>query len=251
MPAADLQELEARLGYTFRDRSLLVRALTHKSYSFEQKVADPSSLDNEQLEFLGDAILGFLISEYLVLRNSAWAEGRLSKVKAQLVSANHLHRVAQRLSLGDFLHLGRSEEKGGGRQKKMLLANAVEALIAALHIDGGLEVARRFVADNIEEAPQEIQVTDYKGSLQERTDANRLPKPHYVTVQELGPGHSKTFIVEARVGEVYRRQGTGFSKKSAAQHAAKAILDDMDLAGAERSVGKNPEEDTSAAMGVA
>jgi ribonuclease-3 len=227
MPAADLQELEARLGYTFRDRNLLVRALTHRSYSFEQRSSDPTSFDNEQLEFLGDSILGFLISECLVLRNSAWAEGRLSKVKAQLVSANHLHRVAQRINLGDFLHLGRSEEKGGGRQKKMLLANAVEALIAALHIDGGLEVARRFVAENIEVFPESHE-TDYKGTLQERTDANRLPKPQYITVQETGPGHAKTFVVEARVGSIYRRQGTGQSKKSAAQNAARAILDDMD-----------------------
>jgi ribonuclease III len=235
MPAADLQELEARLGYTFGDRNLLVRALTHRSYSFGQKPSDPASIDNEQLEFLGDSILGFLISECLVLRNGTWPEGRLSKVKARLVSATHLHRVGQNIGIGDFLQLGRSEEMSGGREKKMLLANAVEAVIAALHIDGGLDAARRFVVDNIlgdsdvEEIPEDHE-TNYKSELQERAQAIHLPQPHYVIVEETGPGHAKTFTVEARIGTVYRRQGSGHSKKSAAQKAAKAILEEMDLA---------------------
>ena len=108
MPVADLQELEAKLGHTFSDRNLLVRALTHRSFAFGQKSEDPTTLDNERLEFLGDSILGFLISECLVLRHHGWPEGRLSKVKAHLVSATHLHRVAQKLGLGDFLHLGRA-----------------------------------------------------------------------------------------------------------------------------------------------
>jgi dsRNA-specific ribonuclease len=167
MPAADLQDLEAKLGHFFHDRNLLVRALTHRSFAFGQKSEDPTTLDNERLEFLGDSILGFIISECLVLRHHGWPEGRLSKVKAHLVSATHLHRVAQKLGLGPFLQLGRSEEMSGGRQKKMLLANAVEAIIAALHIDGGLDSARRFVIDyvlggsNVEEL-LEAQETNYK-----------------------------------------------------------------------------------------
>jgi len=232
MPAADLQELEATLGYTFHDRNLLVRALTHRSYSFGAKSDDPASLDNEQLEFLGDSILGFVVSESLVLRHPDWPEGRLSKLKAHLVSAAHLHQVAQRLGLGEFLQLGRSEEMSGGRHKKMLLANALEAIIAALHLDGGLDIARKLVVENVLsssiEAPIEDPETNYKSVLQERAQAVRLPQPHYVIVEETGPGHAKTFLVEARIGSTYRRQGTGSSKKAAAQNAAKAVLEAMD-----------------------
>lgn len=231
MAAADLQELEVTLGHKFDDRNLLVRALTHRSYSFGQKT--PESIDNEQLEFLGDSILGFLISECLVLRHTLWPEGRLSKVKAHLVSATHLHRVAQDLGLGSFLQLGRSEEMSGGREKKMLLANALEAIIAALHLDGGLDIARKFVVDNILGAADVRELlaeeqANYKSTLQERAQAVHLPQPHYVIVEEIGPGHAKTFVVEARIGSVYRRQGSGQSKKSAAQNAARAILEEMD-----------------------
>jgi ribonuclease III len=233
MPVADLQELEAKLGHKFNDRNLLVRALTHRSFAFGQKSEDPTTLDNERLEFLGDSILGFLISECLVLRHHGWPEGRLSKVKAHLVSATHLHRVAQKIGLGEFLQLGRSEEMSGGRQKKMLLANAVEAIIAALHIDGGLESAQRFVVENVlgssnVEELLEAQETNYKSTLQERAQAIHLPQPHYVIVEEIGPGHSKTFLVEARIGSAYLRTGSGPSKKAAAQNAAKAILEEMD-----------------------
>jgi len=234
MAAADLQELESTLGYTFRDRNLLVRALTHRSFAFGAKSDDPTSLDNEQLEFLGDSILGFLISESLVLLHADWPEGRLSKLKAHVVSAAHLHRVAQRLGIGGFLQLGRSEEMSGGRHKKMLLANAIEAIIAALHIDGGLEIARKFVITNVLgndiDAPIEDPAPNYKSALQERAQAIKLPQPHYVIVEESGPGHAKTFLVEARIGTAYKRQGTGPSKKSAAQDAARAILEEMDSA---------------------
>lgn len=233
MPSADLQDLEAKLGHTFNDQSLLVRALTHRSYAFGNRLAEPTTLDNERLEFLGDSILGFLVSEFLVLRHTTWPEGKLSKTKAHLVSATHLHRVAQRLGLGEFLQLGRSEEMSGGREKKMLLANAVEALIAALHIDGGLEKAQAFVLKTVlgGSEPEEVledQETNYKSALQERAQAIHLPQPHYVIVEETGPGHAKTFIVEARIGSSYVRQGSGSSKKSAAQNAAKAILEQMD-----------------------
>jgi len=232
MAAADLQELEARIGYTFRDRNLLVRSLTHRSFTFGLKVDGPFSLDNERLEFLGDAILGFLISECLVMRFADWPEGRLSKLKAHLVSATHLHRVGQHLGIGKYLHLGRSEEMSGGRQKKMLVANAVEAIIAALHIDGGLEPSRKFVIENIVDCDSNVPLdepgTNFKSVLQERAQAVRLPQPHYIIVGESGPGHAKTFLVEARIGETYRSQGTGASKKSAAQNAAKGILDQMD-----------------------
>ena len=233
MPGTDLQALETKLGHSFRDRNLLVRALTHRSYAFDNKSTEDDELDNERLEFLGDSILGFVVSESLVVHHAGWLEGRLSKAKAHLVSATHLHKVACTLDLGRFLQLGRGEEMSGGRQKKMLLANAVEAIIAALHLDAGLDVAKRFVVENIvadfdAEALAEEHESNYKSTLQERAQAVQLPPPHYVIVDEVGPGHAKTFTVEARVGSAYSSQGTGSSKKSAAQRAAKAILQAMD-----------------------
>src|SRR5712692_45991 len=148
MPA-DLQVLETKLGYVFRRKNLLVRALTHKSLSFERKPEEGEFIDNEQLEFLGDSVLGFLVSEYLVIRYPSFPEGRLSKLKAHLVSAAHLYTIAQDLEMGTFLHLGRGEEMSGGREKKALLANALEAVIAALYLDGGLDPAFNFIVKHI------------------------------------------------------------------------------------------------------
>src|SRR5580693_9153648 len=143
--SVDLGVLEKKLGHQFRDRGLLEQALTHTSHIYEQPSVGPPVGDNEQLEFLGDSILGFAISEYLVRQNPGYPEGRLSKLKAHLVSAVRLHEVAQDLGLGEFLYLGRGEEMSGGRNKKALLADAVEALIAALYLDAGLEAARTFI----------------------------------------------------------------------------------------------------------
>src|ERR1700722_11831288 len=148
MPA-DLGALEAAIGYVFGDRGLLERALTHKSRVHEQAGEAPSAGDNEQLEFLGDAILGFVVSACLVRRFASAPEGRLSKLKAHLVSAARLYEVAQTLALGDFLFLGRGEEMSGGRAKKALLSDAMEALIAAIYIDGGLDQARAFIETNV------------------------------------------------------------------------------------------------------
>jgi len=146
---AALVILEQALGHTFRDRELLERALTHKSRVYEHALEGKNGADNEQLEFLGDAILGFAVSASLVKRFSSFQEGRLSKLKAHLVSAAHLHEVAQNLQLGDHLRLGRGEEMSGGREKKALLSDAVEALIAALYLDAGLEVACRFIEEQV------------------------------------------------------------------------------------------------------
>src|SRR5215472_7333574 len=134
-----LEKLEEVLGHRFGNRELLERSLTHKSRVYE-KTPDSAAADNEQFEFLGDSILGFIVSEVLVSRHPAFPEGQLSKLKAHLVSATHLHQVALQVELGRFLRLGRGEEMSGGREKKALLANAVEALIAALYLDGGLEI---------------------------------------------------------------------------------------------------------------
>lgn len=235
-----LDALQAALGYRFASRELLARALTHRSSVHEKPVHQApspagSGSDNEQLEFLGDAILGFVVSDALLNAHPAYPEGRLSKLKAHLVSSSHLHEVAVRLHLGDFLLLGRGEEMSGGREKKALLANAVEALIAALYLDGGIEPARNFVLRNIigdaESGGDEALATDYKSALQELAQALKLPQPRYAIVEERGPEHAKTFLVEARVGREWISRAEGMSKKSAGQKAAQEILRRLEALG--------------------
>jgi ribonuclease-3 len=232
--AADPQELEARLNHSFQQKELLVRALTHKSFAFENRDENDSPApDNEQLEFLGDSILGFIVSEALMARYPDYSEGDLSRLKAHLVSAAHLHPVAAGLGVGAYLRLGRSEEVGGGRKKKALLANAMEALIAALYLDGGLDVARTFILDHVIGSGDSADSQDseaaisYKTVLQERARSMKLPQPRYVVAAENGPEHSKTFVVEVHVGENFLGRGEGPSKKAAGQLAAKGVLDQM------------------------
>jgi ribonuclease-3 len=221
------EALEASLGYRFANRELLARAVTHRSSVYE-KISSAAATDNEQLEFLGDAILGFVVSDVLVAAHPEYPEGRLSKVKAQLVSASHLHVVAARLRLGEYLLLGRGEEMSGGRAKKALLANAVEALIAALYLDGGIEPARRFVLQYVvgeaEPSSEVALAADYKSALQELAQSMKLPQPRYAIVEERGPEHAKTFLVEVRVGREWVSRAEGLSKKSAGQKAAQEVL---------------------------
>jgi ribonuclease III len=231
---ADLELLEAAIGHHFRARDLLRRALTHKSLVCEQAAGVTHvHSDNEQLEFLGDAVLGFLVSETLVDRYPDLPEGRLSKIKAHVVSATHLYDVARRIDLGDYLYLGRGEEMSGGRAKRALLANAVEAIIAALYLDGGAATARSFVdlyvlagLDAADYAACDT-MADFKSALQEAAQARKLPQPRYAIIKERGPEHSKTFTVEVRVGREYAAQAEGDSKKSAGQNAARLALDQM------------------------
>ena len=228
--SAHLETLEEVLGHSFKNRELLERALTHKSRVYEKAAEDPAT-DNEQFEFLGDAILGFLVSEALVVQHPAFPEGRLSKLKAHLVSASHLHQVALRLQLGHHLLLGRGEEMSGGREKKALLANALEALIAALYLDAGIEPVRLFVVQHIvgeAHLPEEgAQLTDHKSALQEMAQALKLPQPRYSIVEERGPEHAKTFLVEVRLGRDWVSRAEGLSKKSAGQKAAQQILQQL------------------------
>ena len=233
----DLGALEAAIGHVFIDRELFQRALTHKSRIHEQPDETPSIGDNEQLEFLGDAILGFVVSACLVRRFALAPEGRLSKLKAHLVSAARLYEVAQNLSLGDYLFLGRGEEMSGGRAKKALLSDAMEALIAAMYLDGGLEIARAFIethvvgafaaAEGSVEGSVDGAMADYKSALQEMAQALKLPPPRYFIVGEEGPEHSKTFTVEVRVGKDWIGQAQGLSKKAAGQKAAESILQQL------------------------
>jgi ribonuclease-3 len=221
------ETLETALGYHFASRELFARAFTHRSSVYE-KTASAAATDNEQLEFLGDSILGFVVSDALVAAHPDFPEGRLSKLKAHLVSAAHLHEVAARLHLGGHLLLGRGEEMSGGREKKALLANAVEALIAALYLDGGMEPARRFILQHVigeaEPSSEVAAATDYKSALQELAQSMKLPQPRYAIVDERGPEHAKTFLVEVRVGREWVSRAEGLSKKSAGQKAAQEVL---------------------------
>ncbi len=228
----DLEELEARLDCRFRDRNLLQRALTHRSRAVETAPGGEARHDNEQLEFLGDAILGFLVSEMLVSKFPDLSEGRLSRIRARLVNAGHLHQVALDLNLGDFLLLGRGEEMSGGRGKRALLADSVEAVIAAIYLDCGYEAARRFVAERIIGDPASLaaeqdEITDFKGALQELTQGEKLPAPRYRVVASSGPEHSKKFTVEVSVGDRWSARAQGQSKKHAGQNAAARLLEHL------------------------
>ena len=178
------------------------------------------------MEFLGDAILGFLVSEALLERLPECAEGRLSKLKAHLVSSAHLHSVAQELHLGRFLLLGKGEEQSGGRAKKTLLVDALEALVAAVYQDGGIEAVRTFVRRYILDSVNwvELQSVDYKSELQEFLQGRRDPPPRYIVVRERGPEHHKIFTVQIRLRGQELAQADGDSKKAAQQAAAQLAL---------------------------
>ena len=235
---AELESLEEAIGHRFADRSLLVRALTHSSLVHEKALAetDEPLQDNEQLEFLGDSVLGFLISEWLIGHFPHFQEGRLSKIKAHLVSATHLYDVARGLELGGYLHLSRGEEMSGGRSKRTLLGNAMEAILAALYLDAGMPAARRFVEDfilpredgrgTLEEQTGEGAM-DFRSALQELAQARKMPAPRFVIVAEHGPEHSKTFTIEVRVGREWVSRAEGFTKKGAAQKAAREIYEKL------------------------
>ena len=219
--------LEARIGYRFRDRGLLEHALTHKSKAHE----DPSGgvIDNESLEFLGDAVLGLVIADALCRMFPSSSEGHKSKVKAMLVSTTSLAQLAERLELGEHMILGRGEEKTGGRRKQALLADTCEALIAAIYLDGGLEPARQFIVRELADALEQSGRPDYfgrdhKSRLQEALQALGQPLPHYRVAGEAGPEHRKMFHVEVIVGGQVLAQGIGRTKKDAEQEAAKAAL---------------------------
>jgi ribonuclease-3 len=225
--AEAVEELECRLGYSFRDRKLLEEALTHRSWVSEKGEGREGSLSNERLEFLGDAVLGLIVSEILLERHPRLSEGRLSQFKARLVSARHLQEKAQQLELGAHLQLGRGEEASGGRGKPNLLANALEALIGAIYLDGGLAGVRAFIerhiatgADLSAAGPER----DFKSRLQEFAQTHGLPPPRYRTVAASGPDHSKVFTVEVAIGEHLSAQADGRSLKAAGQRAAEILL---------------------------
>jgi ribonuclease-3 len=222
----EFDDLQARIGYRFRDRGLLEHALTHKSRAAED--ASGGVTDNESLEFLGDAVLGLVVADTLFHQYPNYDEGQKSKVKAAVVSTQSLARHAERLRLGDHLILGRGEEKTGGRFKQALLADGYEALIAALYLDGGLEAAETFLRkelkDAIDEGSAQTFVRDHKSALQERLQALGRPLPEYRVSGEAGPDHRKTFSVEVVVNGEVLGMATGRAKKEAEQEAARLAL---------------------------
>ncbi len=234
MPA-EPAHLELKLNYRFRDSELLHRALTHSSLANEIRSGGTAAADNEQFEFLGDSVLGFLVTEALVRRSPDAREGELSRRKAHLVSATHLHGVARRLDMGSFLKLARGEEISGGRSKKTLLVDSLEAVIGAIFLDGGIEAAREFVAAHVLDAPLSLDeaegadiqpaVTNFKDALRDLALERKLPPPRYAVVREKGPEHAKTFTMEVRVGKSCSGQAEGRTKKVAAQRAARGLYE--------------------------
>jgi ribonuclease-3 len=221
--------LQDVIGYRFRNTERLLEALTHSSYAQE---TTGSGRDNEQLEFLGDAVLNFVVSVTLVDAFPEWEEGKLTRARARLVAAAHLSTVGERIDLGSYLRLGRGEEKTGGRTKSALYVDALEALVAALFRDGGLEAAGEFVARFILPADltasrDELFLTDYKSALQEHLQAVHQSPAGYQVVQETGPEHHKTFTVEVVAGENAVARGRGTSKKAAEQEAARFALEHL------------------------
>ena len=226
-PAA-LTELESRIGYSFSDRSYLEEALTHSSYPQESAGRDDGS-HNERLEFLGDAVLGFLVSDELMNRFPDYTEGQLTQLKSILVNGTHLEAAARRIELGAFLWLGQCEERTGGRDKKTLLADGFEALIAAVYLDGGIPAARRLVTslmladDAIAKARLEDK-TAHKSALQEWLQKHKLPQPEYEIVSTSGPAHRRWFQVALKVGSLFETTARGWTKKAAEQDAARQAV---------------------------
>jgi ribonuclease-3 len=228
MAPTEIAELESLLGYQFRDPRWVHQALMHSSRIPERAAGEPEE-SNEKLEFLGDAVLELIVSEELVREFPDWSEGQLSKSRARLVNATAISLSAQRLGVGKYLLLGRGEEKTGGRTKPALLADAYEALIAAVYLDGGLEAARGFVRRSLVEGSISVEAerlghTDHKSALQEFLQSRGMTPGAYHVIAETGPDHQKTFRVEVRIGGQVTAIGCGRTKKEAEQSAAIAAL---------------------------
>jgi len=228
MVPEEREVLESALGHHFRNPDWLERALTHRSHREGQ--AASGLFDNERLEFLGDRVLGLVVSEYLLRAFPDWDAGKLSKSNARLVSTSSLETVARQIGLGQHLRLGRGEEKTGGREKRNLLADVFEAVIAAIYLDGGLDAASRFIhaallenaaGDHLGAAGQ----GDYKSALQEWMQQRGRGLADYRVVRESGPDHQKIFSIEIWIDKRRIAGGEGSSKKEAEQRAARAALE--------------------------
>lgn len=223
-------KLESLLGYSFKNPKLLIQALTHRSFVNEHE--EENLKNNESLEFLGDAVLGFLVSSRIFQNYPDLTEGELSKIKAYLVSAASLVKLAERIHLGDFISLSRGEEKTGGRSKRAIVVDAYEAIIGAIYLDGGVEAASEFVGRQVEEFLEGLDLKhltygDFKSALQEYLHNLGLTEPVYCVVDELGPDHRKTFVVQVLVDGEVIAGSSGRTKKEAQQSAAKLALENL------------------------
>ena len=222
-----MEQLQNNLGYQFKNPVLLSRALTHSSYANERHV---DTGDNERLEFLGDSVLGFITAEYLFANHRDFPEGELTKLRAYAVCEKSLFAYAEEIGLGNYLKLGKGEERTGGRTRPSVLSDAFEAVIAAIYLDGGMDEAKkfvlRFVVPYVEAKPT---FKDYKTMLQEVVQKNQGETLEYVLVSETGPDHDKCFTVEVHLNSNVIGRGVGGSKKKAEQNAAKEALELMGI----------------------
>ena len=219
-----MMEIEKSIGYQFENKELLKKALTHTSYAYENNIES-----NEKLEFLGDSILEFISSEYIYNKYPNLQEGEMTKVRATVVCEKSLYKVAKLHNFSDFLYLGKSEQKTGGNKRPAILADSVEAVIAAMYMDGGLEVSKKFIIENlkdaIENATKHVGDKDYKTVLQEKLQVHGNVEIKYEIIKEIGPDHDKTFEAEVKCNGKILATGIGKSKKEAQMEAARKALE--------------------------
>ncbi|MBW1770554.1 MAG: ribonuclease III [Deltaproteobacteria bacterium] len=229
MNGQELSSLENELGYEFKDIGLLREALQHSSYVNEQ--SDPALQDNERLEFLGDAVLDLVITHILMNHFLQTREGELSRMRAAIVNESQLAAVAQKLNLGQYLLLGKGEALSHGEEKSSILADALEAVIAAVYLDGGLknafDVIERQFSRVISQVGERLAAEDFKSRLQELVQVRFKTIPHYTVIAESGPDHDKTFEVSLSIGTSLTTHGTGKSKKAAEQAAAQVAFEQL------------------------
>ncbi len=223
-----IEQLEKSIGYTFKNKELITNALSHSSYANEQRSKGVDTSDNERLEYLGDSVLSLVTSEYLYHNFPDLPEGELSKIRAAAVCEKALNEFALKIDLGSFLLLGHGEEKGGGRTRSSILADAFEALLAAIHLDSGLDEVKKFLLPfskkKIHDILEDGSSKDYKTMLQQIIQQEQGEILQYVTVGESGPSHMRVFEVEARLNSNVIGRGQGPSKREAEQQAAKEAL---------------------------
>ena len=225
MEKAKISDLEQKLAYEFVDRNLLLEALSHRSFVNEHP--EKNLRDNERFEFLGDAVLNLVVGHILIRKFPQMNEGDLSRTRASLVNESSLAKIARALNLGSFIRLGKGEKQSNGREKKSILADTYEALVAAVYLDRGLDAAFRIIEKNYHEfldsLSRPILLNDYKSRLQEVVQVSHRTMPVYEVIEESGPDHDKTFKVAVNIGDL-KKEGIGKSKKTAEQHAASKAL---------------------------
>lgn len=222
----EFSELEKSIGYVFKNKDLLKNALTHTSYAYENKVAS-----NEKLEFLGDSILEFISSKYIYNNYSKLKEGEMTKVRADVVCENSLFKIANKHNFSDFLYLGKSQRLNEKNVRPAILADSVEAVIAAIYFDSGLEAAEQFIVENLKDeikiATTHVGMKDYKTVLQEKLQVHGSVDIKYIIVKEYGPDHDKNFVAEVLCNGKVLAEGIGKNKKMAEMEAAKKALQNM------------------------